>query len=211
MYRSPPTRRSTTWRPPAAQPLPRLARSDGTQPSSGDAPKKKKKKSGKKKKQSGQGGDALDKRVLAGFGAVALAMVCGLGYVVYDGFIKPPSLFANWQGGMVDHEISKHLTVTRYVLIVDNKNRAEFTVVDENPWVGVGTYVVKGDRLKLTLKDGADEPSEREYKIALARSTLELYDPASGKLLVQLLRQRTPPVVRAKAPPITNADEIGSL
>ena len=196
---------------PAAQPLPRLARLDGTQPSSDDAPKKKKKKGGKKKKKSGQGGDSLDKRVLAGVGAVGLAIVCGLGYVIYDGFIKPPVLFANWQGGMVDHEISKHLTITQYVLILNDKNRAELTIVEHNPWIGVGTYTLKGDRLKLTLTDGLDETTEREYKIALARSTLELYDPANGKLLVQLLRQRTPPVVRAKAPPITNSDGIGGL
>ncbi len=196
---------------PAAQPLPRLARSDGTSASADDSPKKKKKKGGKKKKQKGQSGDALDKRVLAGVGAVGLAIVCGLGFVIYDGFIKPPSLFANWQGGMVDHEISKHLTITQYVLILNDKNRAELTIVEHNAWIGVGTYTLKGDRLKLALKDGLDETTEREYKIALARSTLELYDPASGKLLVQLLRQRTPPVVRAKAPPITNADEIGGL
>ncbi len=168
---------------PAAQPLPRLARSNGTQPSSGDAPKKKKKKSGKKKKQSGQGGDTLDKRVLAGVGAVGLAIVCGLGFVIYDGFIKAPSLFANWQGGMVDHEISKHLTVTQYVLILNDKNRAELTIVDQNPWIGVGTYTLKGDRLKLNLKDGAGrDERDREYKIArsLARPSSFTTPPAAN-------------------------------
>ena len=170
------------------EPLPRLARSGGASSSDDDAPKKKKKKSGKKKKQKGQSSDALDKRVLAGVGAVGLAIVCGLGYVIYDGFIKPPSLFANWQGGMVDHEISKHLTVTQYVLILNDKNRAELTIVEHNAWIGVGTYTLKGDRLKLTLKDGLDETSEKEYKIVPALDS-------------RALRPGQRQVARAVAPP----------
>ncbi len=192
----------------AVAPLPRLAASVGAQPVSGEALKKKKKKSGKRKKQKAQGGDALDKRVLAGVGAVALALLAGIGFVIYDFFIKPPTIVATWQGGMVEHEISRKLSVTQYSLTLDDKHRAELVVTEHETWVGVGTYAVKGDRIKLALKDGEGESSEREYKIALSRVSLELYEPDSGKLLVQLLRQRTPPVVRAKAPARVSADGI---
>jgi hypothetical protein len=195
----------------ASQPLPRLGGTAGKPPSSDDAIKKKKKKSGKKKKQKGQSGDALDKRVLAGVGAVVMAIIAGIGFVIYDGFIKPPTIVATWQGGMVEHEISRKLSVTQYSLMLDDKHRAELTITEHETWTGVGTYTVKGDRLKLTLKDAEGDSSEREYKIALARVTLELYEMDSGKLLVQLLRTRIPPAVRAKAPPRVNADGIGGL
>jgi hypothetical protein len=195
--------------PAAIQPLPRLAGATGAQPSADDALKKRKKKSGKRKKQKARGGDALDKRVLAGVGAVALALIAGIGFVIYDFFIKPPTIVATWQGGMVEHEISRKLSVTQYSLTLDDKHRAELVVTEHETWVGVGTYVVKGDRIKLTLKDGEGESSEREYKIALSRVTLELFEPDSGKLLVQLLRTRTPPVIRAKAPARVFADGIG--
>jgi hypothetical protein len=192
----------------AVAPLPRLAASVGAQPVSGEALKKKKKKSGKKKKQKAQGGDALDKRVLAGVGAVALALVAGIGFVVYDYFIKPPTIVATWQGGMVEHEISRKLSVTQYSLMLDDKHRAELTITEHETWTGVGTYAVKGDRLKLSLIDGEGDSSEREYKISLGRVTLELSDPGSGKLLVQLLRTRIPPNIRAKAPARSNAEAI---
>ncbi len=194
--------------PATLQPLPRLAGVAGTQRSADDTLKKKKKKSGKRKKQKAQGGDALDKRVLAGVGAVALALIAGIGFVIYDFFIKPPTIVATWQGGMVEHEISRKLSVTQYSLTLDDKHRAELVITEHEPWIGVGTYVVKGDRIKLSLTDGEGESSEREYKIALSRVTLELYEPGSGKLLVQLLRTRTPPVIRAKAPARSNAGAI---
>ncbi len=64
----------------------------------------------------------------------------------------------------------------------------------------VGTYAAKGNRLKLALKDEDGTPSDREFKIVLGRVTLELWDPKTGKLLVQLLRFRETPVVRPLAP-----------
>lgn len=195
--------------PAAVQPMPRLAGSAGTQPSGDAARKKKKKKGGKKKKQNAQSRDALDKRVLAGIGAVVVALIAGIAFLIYDAFIKPPTIVGTWRGGMVEHEISRYLKRAQYDLILDDKHRADFTLDELGTWIGVGTYAVKGDRLKLTLKDGEGVSSEREYKIALGRVTLELYDPDSGKLLVQLLRMREPPVVRAKAPPIRNGGGIG--
>jgi hypothetical protein len=56
------------------------------------------------------------------------------------------------------------------------------------------------DRLKLAGADDDGYPSDREYKIALGHSTLELFDPKSGKQLVQLLRFRETPVVRVRSP-----------
>ena len=126
---------------------------------------------------------------------------------MFDIFIKAPTIVALWQGGMVDHEISKHLTLTQYSLTLADKNRAELTMTEHETWTGVGTYSVKGDRLKLSLQDEDGVSSEREFKFVLARATLELYDPASGKILVQLLRQRQPPVIRMKVPPKVKDDE----
>jgi hypothetical protein len=76
-----------------------------------------------------------------------------------------------------------------------------------------GTYSVKGDRLKLEFKgdksekgdDGEEgQSSTQEYKISLGRATLDLMDPETGKLQVQLIRFRETPVVGAekKAPPV---------
>jgi hypothetical protein len=36
-----------------------------------------------------------------------VAAIAGIRFLVFDAFIKPPTIVANWQGGMVDHEISK--------------------------------------------------------------------------------------------------------
>ncbi len=165
--------------------------------------KKKKKAGGKKKKKQGQSGDALDKRVLAGIGAVGVVFIGVITFIVYDFFIKPPTIVGVWRGGMIEHEISRSLTRTDYDLVLDDKRRASLALQaagERSPTALVGTYVVKGDRLQLALKDEDGNPSDREFKIVLARVTLELYDLESGKLLVQLLRFRETPVVRAQAP-----------
>ena len=58
----------------------------------------------------------------------------------------------------------------------------------------------RATRLKLKFKDEEGETSEREYKIVLGRATLDLKEPETGKLIVQLIRFREPPVVgQAKA------------
>jgi hypothetical protein len=125
-----------------------------------------------------------------------------IAFVVYDAFLKPPTIVGVWRGGMVEHEISRSLTVTEYDLVLDDQKRAALSV--EVPGfpktTSVGTYAVKGNRLKLTVKDEDGDSSDREYKIVLGRVTLELHDLESGKLLVQLLRFRETPVVRAQAP-----------
>jgi hypothetical protein len=182
---------------------PRLGAAPSVKLSDSDAPQKKKKTGGKKKKKKGQRGDELDKRVLFGVGAVGVAFLGLIAFIVYDMFIKPPTIVGVWQGGMVEHEISRSLTLTQYGLILDDKRRASFTlqrVGMEEPATMVGTYAVKGDRLKLSVSDEDGDQSEFEYKISLGRVTLELYDLESGKLLVQLIRFREPPVVKPLAP-----------
>jgi hypothetical protein len=191
---------------PVATPAPVLARlatasATETVPAPGPGlPKKKKKKGGKKKKKA-DSGDALDKRVLAGIGAVGALAIAFLGYMIYDAFIKPPSIVGVWRGSRLDHEVSRYITHTEYGLILDARKNASMTVEKAT---SKGTYSVKGNRLKLTFKDEDGETSEHEYKIVLGRATLELHDPESGKLLVELIRQsREKPVVGggADAPP----------
>jgi hypothetical protein len=112
---------------------------------------------------------------------------------------------------MIEYEIGRPIIHTQYQLVLDEKNRASLTLQEK--FTSVGTYTVKGDRLTLTLKevsheegDDKDEEgqlgltSERVYKIALGHATLDLYDPSSGKRVVQLLRFREKPVVGGDAP-----------
>lgn len=109
--------------PPAAQSAPvltRLATAPGAQTATQVAPKKKK-KGGKKKKAANP--DALDKRVLAGVGAVAVLLLGGLGYVVYDGFLKPPTIVGTWRGSMTEYETGKMIIRTSYDLILDDQKR----------------------------------------------------------------------------------------
>lgn len=179
-----------------------------------DAPKKKKKAGGKNKKKPGAAsGDGLDKRVLAGVGAVVAAVIAFGGYVAYDAFLKPSSIVGTWAGSMIDFEIGKPIIHTQYQLVLDEKQNASMTLQEK--FTSVGTYAVKGNRLKLNLKEqkSAEEKAEekteekaeekagdgaksdetetdvREYKVKLGRSTLDLFDPNSGKQLVQLIRQ----------------------
>jgi hypothetical protein len=155
-----------------------------------DRPKKK--KSGKKRRKAASG-DALDKRVLAGVGAFAAVLLCGLGYVVYDGFIKPPSIVGTWRGSMIEFETGKAIIHTKYDLILDEQKRASMTLQEK--LTSIGTYSVKGNRLKLSFKDDDGQVSDEEYRFSLARSTLDLYNPDTNALMVQLIRFREPPVV----------------
>jgi hypothetical protein len=186
----------------AAPVLTRLASAPGGKSAPDDAPQNKKKR-GKKKRKKAQSGDALDKRVLAGVGAVVVAFIGVIGFIVYDVFIKPPTIVGVWRGGMIEHEISRSLTLAQYDLVLDDKRRASLALQgpgEESATTTVGTYDVKGNRLKLALKDEDGTQSDREFKIVLGRATLELWDPESGKLLVQLLRFRETPVVRPLTP-----------
>ena len=180
----------------AAPVLTRLSAPPGAQASAAPAVKKKK----KKKKKKAASGDGLDKRVLAGVAAFGLMIVGGLGYVVYDGFFKPPTIVGVWRGSMTEHETGKMIFHTSYDLILDDKHRAEMTI-EKN--TSTGSYSLKGNQLKLTFKDEDGETSETQYKVLLARSTLDLMDAETGKLIVQLIRFRETPVVggKAEAPP----------
>jgi hypothetical protein len=188
--------------------LPRLAAAPAAGPSADGAPKKKKTGGKKKKKKKAESGDALDKRVLAGIFAVGGLLVLGLGYVDYDAFLKPPTIVGTWRGSMTEYEIGHAIIHTKYDLLLDEKKRASLTLQEK--FTSVGTYSVKGDRLKLNLKDEADAAgaagedgdqgggggSEREYKFKLGRATLDLIDPESGKPVVQLIRFREEPNVK---------------
>lgn len=165
----------------SSEPLARLA----PLPDSSVEPKKKAAKKKKKKKAAGDP-NGLDKRVLAGVGAVVVLLVGIVGYIAYDAFLKPPSIIGKWGGAMVEHEISRSLTHTAYNLDLDDKKNASMTI--DHQFTTTGTYSLKGNRLKLTLKDDEGESSDREFKVKLGGVTLDLIDPESGKLIVQLLR-----------------------
>ena len=184
----------------AAPLLPRIAA-----PAAEAAPKKK--KAGVKKKRGNpQNGDALDKRVLAGIGVVGAVLVAFAGYFVFDVFLKPSTIVGAWAGSNIDFEIGKPMIHSSYRLVLDNKNRASMT--REEKFTSTGTYTLQGDRLKLNLKEesdegGKDEPgesSEQHYRVVIGRATLDLFDPDSGKRVVQLIRFREEPVVGGKAP-----------
>lgn len=187
--------------PVAAEPvMQRLAPRPSADPGAASSEKKPKKAGGKKKKKKKQAGDpdALDKRVLALFALVGVVLLGGLGYIVWDQFIRPPSIVGTWRGSLTGYEVGSLITHNSYDLILDDQRRASMTQ-DES--TSVGTYTVKGDRLKLTLRgqndegELEDEPVETEFKISLGSATLDLMDPESGKLVVQLIRFREPPVI----------------
>jgi predicted DNA-binding WGR domain protein len=180
--------------------LARLAAAPAT-----EAAPKKKKAGGKKKKKQAQSADGLDKRVLAGVGLVGLVGVGLLGFLLYDAFLKPSSIVGIWAGSMIDFEIGKPMIYTKYRLVLDDQRHASMTLQEK--FTSVGTYTVKGNLLKLNLKgekddDGQEgEPVEKEYKISLGRATLDLYDPSSGKQLVQLIRSFEKPSAKSAAAP----------
>jgi hypothetical protein len=193
----------------AVSELPRLAATPNAMPAAGSAPKKKPKMGGKKKKKKkSESDDALDKRVLAGIVAVGVLFIGFIGFFIYDAFLKPPTIVGVWRGSMLEHEISRLLTYTQYDLILDEQKRASLTLQEK--YTSVGTYSLKGKRLKLTFTDEDGFSSERQFKIVLRRSTLDLIDPESGKLQVQLIRFREKPVVKVKTPPPAVPKELAA-
>jgi hypothetical protein len=171
-------------------------------PAAEAAPKKKKKKAGGKKKQKGgSGDDALDKRVIAAVLAVAAAVLGFGGFLVYDAAFRPGSIIGTWEGSRLDFEIGKPMIVTKYKLVLDEKKNASMTLQEK--FTSTGTYVLQGNLLKMQLKGEKDEDgeegmaSEPEYKVKVGRSTLDLFEPATGKKVAQLLRSREKPSVGA--------------
>lgn len=153
------------------------------------APKaRKKKKAGtRKRKAKGAvaGAEPLDKRVIAGVVSLALGCFAFVGHLGYDAFLKPPTIVGHWEGGRTEHEVGKFLTHTNYTLILDARRNAAMAV---DKLQSAGTYAVRGDRLELTFKDEDGEVTETAYRIALGRSTLDLFDPATGRKVVELIR-----------------------
>lgn len=179
--------------------LPRLTTVPGATPAAEAEPKKKAgaKKKKKRRKKSGSE-DGLDKRVIAGAGLVGAAVLGLVLFLVYDTFLKPASIIGTWRGSRIEYEVSKSLTHTKYQLVLDDQKRASLTLQDD--YTSTGTYRVEGDVLKLTLKDDDGDTSEVSYKISLGHSTLDLFDPSSGKKAVQLVRQSAPPAVGGGKP-----------
>ncbi len=189
--------------------LPRLATAPDASAAVADAPKKTKKKKagGKKKRKKAESGDALDKRVLAGIGAVVAVFFGVFGYMAYDAFLKPASIVGIWRGSMIEHEISKKLTHTRYDLILDKQKRASLTL--QQKYTSTGTYSIKGDRLKLSLQDEDGMGTEKEYKVKFDSVTLELMDPEKGELVVELHRDRQEAVVGGKSSEPAAPSDLG--
>ena len=110
---------------------------------------------------------------------------------------SPPRSSVPVRGSNFDYEIGGMITHTECDLILDDKKRASMSFGGD---ASVGTYALKGDILKLKFKDEEGDTSEREFKVVLGRATLDLKEPETGKLIVQLIRFREPPVVgQAKA------------
>lgn len=107
-------------------------------------------------------------------------------FFAYETFLKPPSLVGHWRGLQMDYQVSRSLSIAAYQRVLGADGWASMSMGGGEP--DMGTYQVKGDRLKLTLKDGDGEANEREYKVALGRVSLDLIDPESGKRLGQLTR-----------------------
>jgi hypothetical protein len=53
--------------------------------------------------------------------------------------------------------------------------------------------------------------SERDYKVSLGRATLDLFDPTSGKKVVQLIRFHEPPVVGGGTPPPSAPKDLAAV
>ncbi len=152
------------------------------------APKKKKKKA--KKRQ--QAGAQSEKLAMAGAAAVGVLLLGGLGFIIYDVFLRPSSIVGTWRGSNTEYEIGHPIIVSHYELILDDQKHASMTLEKDT---SIGTYSVAGGRLKLSFKDEDGNSSKQEFKIILGRVSLELKEPETGKLLVQLIRSRDPAVV----------------
>ena len=121
-----------------------------------------------------------------------------VGYIVYDGFIKPASIVGRWVGSRVEFETGGPMSFMQYTLVLDDQNRAEMTLMEDS--TSTGTYTLKGDRLKLTLKEKDGESTEIEYKASVGRATLDLFEPSGAKKVVQLIRSTEKPKVGGSAP-----------
>jgi hypothetical protein len=191
--------------PPVAVAAPVLTRL-ATAPPAEPAPKKKPAGKKKKKKKKADGGDGLDKRVLAGIGAAAFVFFAFIGYIVYDIALKPPSIVGTWRGSLLEFETGGPIIHTRYDLILDEKKRASLTIQEK--YTETGTYTFKNNRLKLALKNDDGVSSDREYKVSMNNTTLELLDPQTGKVEAELIRTREAPTVGGKAEPELPTPEL---
>lgn len=198
----------------AAPVIPRMAPPPAAAEGSSSGTKKKSGKKKKKRKKKGGGEDGLDKRVIAGAGAAGAVILGLVGFLVYDAFLKPPTIIGTWQGSRIEYEVGSAMSFMQYRLVLDEQKRAAMTL--QGDMTESGTYEVKGDRLVLTFQDdagggagggvGDDEEggeegeagggggaAQVEYKISLGRATLDLYDVSTGKKVVELVRQREKP------------------
>jgi hypothetical protein len=131
--------------------------------------------------------------VLAGIGAGGAVLVALIGFFVYDSFLKPSTIVGVWQGSRLEFETGGPMSYSKYRLVLDDKRRAAMTIMDD--FTEAGTYSVKGRRLKLKFKNKDGDITDQEYKFSLGSATLDLFDPSSGKKVVQLVRLREEPVI----------------
>lgn len=173
--------------------------------------KKKKKKKGKKKGEPG--GQKEDKLVIAGVVAMAAALVGLVGWFVYTEFLSPYSIVGTWQGSKLTYEIGHPIIHKFYHLILDDKHRAAMTF--DKKLTFVGTYSVKGNKLKMHL---ASEELEMnlEYRFKLARVELSLFEQGQKESMVDMIRLRDmekvppPPKTRPRGVDAGDEDDMDS-
>jgi hypothetical protein len=189
----------------AAPIMPPMARRTDAEPQTKKVTGKRKKK--KAKGKAPEGSDALDPRVIGGVFLGAAALVAFMGWFVYDSFLKPASIVGVWQGSRLDYEVSQYLTHSSYRLVLDAQKRA--TLIQDG-FAASGTYTHKGNQLTLKLVDDEGGASDIEYRVALGRATMDLFEPESGTKVVQLVRQDENPAggeeVPAPAAPVDIAE-----
>ena len=187
-----------------ARVLPRLGPPAEVDPVDDPGPKKATKKAGarkKKRKRKAEGrGDELDKRIVGLAIGIGLALVGVVGFLVWEAALKPPSIVGIWQGSRLDFETGGPMSFSQYRLVLDERKHASMTLQQEINYAG--TYALKGKQLTLNLIDEEGESVTQEYKVALGRATLDLFDPRTDKKVVQLTRlHEKPPSGGGSAPP----------
>jgi hypothetical protein len=165
--------------------LPRMAvRPGGATAETGSGEKsaaKPKKKKKKKRKKDGEGQERLFFLGVAGMGVAVIGVI---GFLVWDLFFKPGTLPGQWEASRTEYEIGKSLTHDVYKLNLDAQKHAVWT---HNDSTMSGTYTTKGDHLLLSVKD-EELSQELEFRFKLGQTTLDLFEPATGKKVVQLVK-----------------------
>jgi predicted DNA-binding WGR domain protein len=174
---------------PADPAMPVLSRmSRPAQPGAGDNGAEKTPKAKKKKRKKKKTGDQTDWIFVGGTSVAGTALIGLLSWFIWSSFLKPATIIGTWQGSKTEYEPSKPIIYTHYRLALNEQGRAR--MVRQKDYESVGTYRVVGNRLKLSFanEDGEGEGQDLEYKFTLSSVTLALFDPSTGKPIVELTR-----------------------